>query len=191
MPVTRFISDLHLGHKNIPKYAGDLRGGGGSIEGHDKWIIKQWNSVVKKNDITWVLGDVAFTKEGLEKVSLLNGVKNLIIGNHDTFSLNTYNKYFNKIHGFMRYKDLWLSHPPIEDTRGLYNVHGHTHSKEVHRHNSNKKYICVCVEAVYGYPMCIDQVRRFIKLNEEHSGSRFNAAIESFKRASMPWTIND
>ena len=84
-----FISDLHLGHKNILSFAGDYRGGD-TVEEHDEWIVDQWNSVVGKRDVVYVLGDVAFTREGLAKCNRLVGNKKLILRNHDNFPLEEY-----------------------------------------------------------------------------------------------------
>ncbi len=151
-----FISDLHLGHKNICKFAGPMRGDVKTVEEHDEWIIDRWNSVVTKRDLIWVLGDVAFSKGDLDKVKLLNGCKHLILGNHDEFSLNLYSQYFNKIHGFLKYKGMWLSHCPINpiQLRRKVNIHGHVH------HNSliNPCYINVSVEALNGFPKPLDEI---------------------------------
>ena len=62
------ISDLHFGHTNILKFAGDLRGGTTSQE-HDEWLITQWNSVVKKVDLVYVLGDAAMNLEAYKNIS--------------------------------------------------------------------------------------------------------------------------
>lgn len=147
----RFISDLHFDHNNIAKYEGVNRGGVKNVAEHNEWIISQFNSVVNKNDLTWILGDVSFTREGLGLVRRLNGVKHLILGNHDTHAFKHYAEVFNKIHGFLKYKGVWLSHAPIRDLRDKINIHGHTHGKSIinlqwpnHR--------CVCVEALQGKP---------------------------------------
>lgn len=154
-----FISDLHFGHKNIHNYTGHLRGNVQNVDEHDEWIIKQWNSVVSKSDLVWVLGDVSFSKRTLYKVGRLNGVKHLILGNHDEFPLSYYQKYFNKIHGFIKYKGYWLSHSPILDTRGLINIHGHTHKDEMV--SNCGKYFCVCVEALNGKPIELEKINRY------------------------------
>lgn len=145
----RFISDLHFEHTNIGKWRG--------IENHDEWLIEQWNSVVKPQDLVWVLGDVAFRRKGLKKVKHLNGTKHLILGNHDTYPLKDYLEYFNKIHGFMKYKGFWLSHCPISagHLRGLKNIHGHTHSSNMFVAD----YVCVCVEAVNGKPITLEEIQ--------------------------------
>ena len=83
-----YISDTHLGHKNIIKL--DEQSGGrhfGSIEEHDNLIIENWNKTVKQSDKVYILGDFSWmnghdTEEILRK---LNGVKFLIKGNHDRY----------------------------------------------------------------------------------------------------------
>jgi len=152
------ISDLHFGHKNMERWAKDHRYIP-SIEEHDLWLIEQWNSIVTKRDVVKVLGDVAWTREGLEKVKLLNGTKHLVMGNHDTFGVQAYMDVgFRILPGLARYKrDTWLSHAPIHpsELRGKFNIHGHVH----HNDNTNDpRYYNVCVEASYGVPQLFQDV---------------------------------
>lgn len=151
-----FISDLHLGHKKICEFSSQYRGNCQTVEEHDSWLINQWNSVVSKQDLVWVLGDVAFSKEGLAKVKLLNGTKHLILGNHDQFTYEEYRQYFQKIHGFMKYKGHWLSHAPVHPNqlRGFRNIHGHVH----HNTLPDSSYINVSVEALEGKPIVLDLI---------------------------------
>jgi len=153
-----FIADLHLGHDNICDYEGARRGSPTNIDEHDDWIMYQWNSVVRKQDLVWVLGDVAFSHEGLHKLKRMNGSKHLILGNHDTFTNTKYYEYFNRIHGFMKYKKMWLSHSPIHpmSLRGLKNIHGHTHGSKP----DNDNYICVSVEHLNGMPLALDDINK-------------------------------
>ena len=67
-----YISDLHIGHQNCIKF--DQRPFSTLEEMHDT-IVKNWNSVVKKDDDVYILGDYAWRNEiGLEilKKSLFN-----------------------------------------------------------------------------------------------------------------------
>ena len=162
MTTIRFIADLHLGHNTIHEKAGRYRNNCKSVDEHDDWIIYQWNSVVKKTDLTWVLGDVAFKKTHLEKLKKMNGVKHLILGNHDLYSLDLYSKYFNKIHGFMKYKGFWLSHAPMQWTRSLINIHGHTHHVKSWSVTDVFRF-CVSVEALNGVPISIEEIREIVK----------------------------
>jgi calcineurin-like phosphoesterase family protein len=95
--------------------------------------------------------------EKLPLLKKLKGTKHLILGNHDEFTLETYKPYFNKIHGFVRYKGMWLSHAPIhpQELRGKVNVHGHNHKNVI----PDERYICVSVEQVNGKPKSLDEIR--------------------------------
>lgn len=150
-----FTSDLHFGHKNILKFAREYRQGS-DIEEHDEWLIESINKVVKKNDILFILGDVAFGSAGtpekagigiynLSKVGRINGTKKLFLGNHDGLGVHNYSKYFDSIEAMKRYKGFWLSHAPIhmQELRGVRNIHGHVHQNTV----PDERYINVCVEA--------------------------------------------
>lgn len=146
-----FTSDLHFGHTNIMRWQQDpyLRGNAASSDEHDEWLIDEWNKIVKKRDLVWVLGDVAMGKgekgvENLSKVGSLNGTKHLILGNHDDALQEYYHYYFSFIRGMFRYKRHWLTHAPIHtnELRGLPNIHGHVHTNTV----EDSRYINVCVE---------------------------------------------
>jgi calcineurin-like phosphoesterase family protein len=149
-----FIGDLHLGHKNILEFSPQR--GGTTIDEHNEWIIQQWNSVVRKNDMVWVLGDVAFSAAALELVNRLRGYKQLVRGNHDTQSTEAYLKYFNNVFGLVKKHGLWMSHAPIhpDELRGKRNVHGHVHLKSI----QDERYINVSVEAVNGVPKSLSEI---------------------------------
>lgn len=120
-----FTSDLHLGHKLAAEFREF-----DSVEDHDKTIIENYNSKIGKKDNVFILGDLAFTSEGLERAKELTGYKELIFGNHDTYELTKYLDVVQKVHGFRKYKDFWLSHCPIhpqEMYRCKGNIHGHIH----------------------------------------------------------------
>jgi len=165
-----FISDLHLGHKKILEFEGKNRGDGRltSVDEHDQWVVDQWNSVVTKRDLTWVLGDVCFDKTKLPLFKKMNGAKHLILGNHDEFPIADYLQYFNKIHGFMKYKGVWLSHAPIhtDELRGKFNIHGHVHSKLP----ASSWHIPVCVEHCGGKPKSWEELQWHMKHIQEACG---------------------
>lgn len=160
-----FISDLHLGHKRILEFSPER--GGTDVISHSEWLVQQWNSVVTKNDLVWVLGDVCFDKTHLKYLKRMKGTKHLILGNHDQFPLDTYLQYFNKIHGLMKYKGHWLSHAPVHEgsLRNLCNIHGHVHANSVQYYNylhntleDEYRYINVCVEANNGVPQTLEDL---------------------------------
>lgn len=79
----RYISDLHFYGDCINQF--DKRPFN-SIEEMNKYMIKQWNSIVKSGDIVIVLGDLFATKDAKQinsVLSRLNGKIRLIEGNHD------------------------------------------------------------------------------------------------------------
>jgi calcineurin-like phosphoesterase family protein len=150
-----FISDLHLGHRSILQFAGPLRGGT-TVDEHDEWLVNQWNSVVGNRDLVWVLGDVAFDIDKMPLLAQMKGRKKLVRGNHDKFDLGVYLKYFDDVHGLVKYRDFWLSHAPIHpsELRGRKNIHGHTH----HTCIPSPDYVNVSVEQLYGVPVTFEKV---------------------------------
>jgi len=154
------VSDLHLGHKNVIKWSPTR--GGYCVETHDNWIIERWNSVVAKRDVVWVLGDVAFSAEGLAKVSRLNGYKYLVSGNHDKYAVEKYMEHFKIKPGICRLKGIWLTHAPIHpsELRGRLNAHGHVHDNSVLAGDGkpDPRYYNTCVEACDGRPIPIEKL---------------------------------
>lgn len=74
-----FTSDQHFGHQMVS----ELRGKD-SVTQHDDWLMTCWNSVVAKNDVVYVLGDVSLNhNKAIEAMGKLRGIKYLISGNHD------------------------------------------------------------------------------------------------------------
>lgn len=59
--------------------------GPGDIDTMDQAMIEVWNNTVAPDDIVWHLGDVAMGQidRSLGFVSMLNGHKRLVAGNHD------------------------------------------------------------------------------------------------------------
>lgn len=151
-----FISDLHLGHRRVLNFAKEFRGGCETVEEHDEWIIERWNSVVRPRDVVKVLGDVAFSKEGLAKVCRLSGNKHLVMGNHDKYPIEEYLRDFRILPGVVKYKGFWLSHAPIypSELRGIKNIHGHVHGRSI----PDDRYINVCVEPLGGVPIPFDEI---------------------------------
>ena len=155
-----FISDLHLGHRNILKYSPNRFPGVTTVDEHDQALMDTWNQTVNRKDLVWVLGDVAMTREGLDKVAGLNGRKKLVLGNHDEFSMYEYLDYFDHVCGLAKEYGAWLSHAPIhpDELRGKKNIHGHLHSKTI----PDERYINVSVEQCGGVPVPLDFVKQHL-----------------------------
>lgn len=174
-----FISDLHFSHLSFSRFRQEVHPGSFSnINEHDEWLIDNWNSVVRKQrDIVWVLGDIAWNNEGLKRVKQLNGVKNLILGNHDSqrFKVQEFMRYFSSIHGVIRKYDFIMSHCPIHPNELNYhnwhtNVHGHIHhiekQKKIEEENPGK-YINVNVDILGPKPIRLEELRERIKRMKE------------------------
>jgi calcineurin-like phosphoesterase family protein len=132
MAQVRFIADLHFGHVNMAKKRGFA-----TVEEHDEHIIAKWNSVVKKQDLTYILGDVTMeSAKPYPLLSRLNGMKKVVLGNHDMPShIPELLKYVQCVSGLTRYKGIWLSHCPVHSMELEHRVsrviHGHIHENIV------------------------------------------------------------
>lgn len=152
------IADTHFGHKRIiePNMEKGSRPFN-TIEEHDAELVYRWNHTVKKNDTVWHLGDVLFGKDAFDTLAQLNGIKKLILGNHDTMSMELYQKYFTKIYGSLKMRHTLFSHVPVHPCqlkRFPLNVHGHMHAKRV----GDPAYVCVSVEQTNLAPVLMDTV---------------------------------
>lgn len=74
-----FTADLHLGHEKILRYCNRPFQ---SIQEMDETIIYNWNHVVKKEDVGYILGDFAFGNP-IDYYKRLNGIVYIVPGSHD------------------------------------------------------------------------------------------------------------
>lgn len=152
------IADTHFGHKRIIEP--DMEKGSrpfNTIEEHDAELVYRWNHTVKKNDTVWHLGDVLFGKDAWDSIAQLNGIKKLVMGNHDTQETSLYLKYFAKLYGSVKIRHALFTHAPVHPCqlkRFPINIHGHMHGKQV----ADSAYICVSVEQTNLAPILLDTV---------------------------------
>lgn len=152
------IADTHFGHSKIIEFEQHNRPFQ-SIEEHDEELVYRWNSVVRKNDTVWHLGDVVFGAHNLPILGRLNGVKHLVMGNHDHYPVSEYLKYFRKLQGAVQYRECVLTHIPVHPnqlSRFKGNIHGHLHSHSI----QDARYCCVSAEVVGLAPALLDTVIR-------------------------------
>lgn len=140
---TFFIGDTHFSHKNIIKYEDRPF----QDENHmDYEMIKNWNSVVGKNDRVFILGDFCMDSTGEQAIKIanqLNGQKFLIRGNHDYWAKNKEasdkfgwikDYYLLKHNGYK----IALFHYPIAvwdcKHHGSVHLYGHIHSNRDNHH---------------------------------------------------------
>lgn len=135
-----FTSDLHLGHARILEFCGNTRRGS-TVDEHDENIIEAWNSVVKKGDVVYILGDECLgdRDKGYKNIARLNGCKHLIRGNHSQLKTQEHKDVFQDIRDYKRIsvsidgrkQGIIMCHFPIISwdsmTHGTWMLFGHCH----------------------------------------------------------------
>jgi len=142
-----FISDFHIGHKNVIKFDG--RPFDNVDEMHVE-LLKRWNDIITDNDIVYYLGDLAFCRDETTKwfIYSLKGKINYILGNHDRMKDIVKFGRFDNIHeygteifikdddnkgarGSDGYQQIIMTHYPILSWNrahyGSWHLHGHCH----------------------------------------------------------------
>ncbi len=162
-----FISDTHFGHKGIltfeDKDGKPVRNFIDIIEMHTV-MIENWNRVVTPKDKIYHLGDVAFSKAGLQLLALLNGKKRLIRGNHDLYKTRLYMEHFQEIYGVRQINNYWLTHVPmhpdcVNTKRVIANIHGHLHTNVI----DDPRWINVSVEQIDYTPISFDEIKERVE----------------------------
>jgi calcineurin-like phosphoesterase family protein len=149
------IADTHFSHRKVTEFRPWA-----TVEEHDRALVEAWNATVRKDDTVWHLGDVCLGgRDKLAILSTLNGIKRLVLGNHDTYPKELYGLYFNKIFGAAEWHDCILTHVPVHpyqlDTRYRLNVHGHMHDKRI---DGDARYRCVSAEQIDYMPKLMWEV---------------------------------
>jgi len=143
-----------------------------SIKHMNETMIKNWNNVVKENDIIYHLGDFAddsFSFDWFNDIKKireqLNGRIRIVLGNHDRYM--PYNKWLEL--GFDRVYDqpvvidwfIILSHEPLflndfanSNAKAYLNIHGHVHGNVY----NNSHYVNVCAEKINYSPVNLDNL---------------------------------
>ena len=146
-----FIADLHFGGEEIVRYENRPFG---NVKEMENYMIKQWNSIVTKEDTVYVLGDFSTNQSAEEDSRILkelSGRKILVMGNHDQHRSQ---KDWRTI-GFeecsmwpILYQDFFLlSHEPLylNSNMPYANFYGHVHGNDTYRTIASQS-ACVCVE---------------------------------------------
>lgn len=134
-----FTSDNHFYHENIIKYCHRPFN---DVEDQNNTLINNWNSVVPKDGVVFVLGDFIHSGniELVKKIlNRLNGTIHLILGNHCYQSRFDREVLMNMFGGRVydvvtlitseESRNIFMSHyPHMYWQRGAYHIHGHVHS---------------------------------------------------------------
>lgn len=160
------ISDTHFGHTKIldfvPARAENL---GKTVEEHNEALVERWNAVIRSRDTVWHLGDVLFGQNNFSILGRLNGIKKLVLGNHDTYNASRYLQYFNDVKGAAKLDDFLLTHIPVHPSqkyRWRGNIHGHMHEKVL----DDTFYFNVSCEQVNFQPFPFYQIKRAYEQRE-------------------------
>lgn len=172
-----FTSDLHLSHTNSIKHNNRPFA---SSQQMDEEIIKRWNKKIAPNDTVYVLGDVCWgwnSKRIHDTFSKMNGIKYLIIGNHDKLGPHQLSNVWAEITPYKRitidnYRVI-LSHYPIADFDGMYHksihLYGHVHNNpSLMDYLDKTKYYAynVGVDTNNYYPYSWDDIKQKLGLND-------------------------
>ena len=168
------IGDPHFWHRAIINYCNRPFA---TVEEMNETLIKNWNKVVGKQDIVYVLGDFALCGKDriIEVGRALNGRKRLILGNHDGASLETYREAgFEYIYNHPIILDEFyiLSHCPQTyiQKNGLYaNIYAHVHDDPAHVDVSSRTF-CASVERSWMMytPIKFETIKQLMKECEEN-----------------------
>ena len=154
-----------------------------SAQEMDETMILRWNTAVRPQDKVYHLGDVTMDPARyLRLISRLNGHKRLILGNHDSGTVQEYLAAgFQKIYGCRVLDQILFTHIPVHPSalgRFKANVHGHVHEKPspepvVRVKNDDPgrtslvPYINVSVEVTEYRPITFEEVRQRIRTASE------------------------
>ena len=182
-------SDLHIGHNKEFLYESR---GFQTVEEHDKTLVSNWNGLVDKEDIVYVLGDIMLKHSledddfsyGLEILKQLKGNMVIIRGNHDSEAkIEKYKTCSNVIsagdaalylnypatgsyHFYLSHYPTLVSHEKLKHMKtALINLYGHTHQKE-HFYNEHPYMYCVCLDAHEMKPVLLDDIIEEIKIRK-------------------------
>ena len=156
------IADTHFGHSNIIEYENRPFS---SVQEMDEYLIKLWNSIVKNDDLVYVLGDFTLSRRMnviKELIRQLQGRKILIMGNHDTRKPKDYVECGFEVatrKPMMVEPGVILMHEPFEDASliacNYIYFFGHVHNN----HSLMDEYQnckCVSVERIDYRPVDLD-----------------------------------
>ena len=139
-----FSSDHHFFHDNIIRYCNRPFNDASHM---NEEMIRRWNEVVSEKDTVVYVGDLTAALRGRHAelrriISILNGNKVLIRGNHDHESSEWYLEAgFKRVVDHVNLEGVLLIHYPLHEafSRGIdpaalgaveHVVHGHTHQAD-------------------------------------------------------------
>lgn len=162
----RIIGDTHFSDLGIIRY--ENRPFNNTKE-MDETLIACWNNTVDPDDTVFHIGDVAFDLSVTEIkaiVSRLNGHKVLVLGNHDTESIDAYrNIGFEEVYRYPIIVGGYfiLSHEPLYmvNNSPYVNVFAHVHGNPAYKSVSTTSF-CASCERIDYTPIKLESIRQSI-----------------------------
>ena len=197
---TFVIADTHFGHDNICKFTredGTKLRPWNDVNEMNQALIDNWNSVVREQDMVFVLGDFTVNKKWVGVARQLAGRKILVAGNHDNATPQMYmDAGFGDVRGchVLYKKEVLLTHIPVHESQLARfsggNIHGHLHDHSQlgvrtvlrDRYDGHKfldeeeyvhpLYLCVSVEQPYvNYtPLLLEEALHLLKEKKNGKG---------------------
>lgn len=169
MTKTFFIADPHFGHENacvlFKRPDGTPLRHFKSASDADEYMVSEWNKLVSDEDRVNLCGDVVINRKFLHTLGRLKGRIRLVMGNHDIFKNDEYQKYVTDLAAYVVKKGFVASHMPIHTDsidRFSVNIHGHLHYNVI----NDPRYISVSVEQTQYIPLTLDQVMARVAMNQ-------------------------
>lgn len=180
-----FCSDPHFNHAKLLEYGLDIFYK--DVDDMNETIINNWNSVVPKDGVVFVLGDFALCSKTKihEFLSRLNGTIYFIFGNHDDKKHFDHPKIVKSDNYCVLEVDsqvIIMSHFPFRSWEkrqyDSWNLHGHCHGMLP---EDNSKQLDVYI---HGHP----KLRPFSYLEvKENMKTKVNLKIDSHERRTTFW----
>lgn len=163
---TLVISDTHFNHENVIRYSNRPYS---SIEEMNEALIANWNKAVGPEDVVICLGDFALgKKEDIPRiVARLNGIKVLVLGNHDRsknfyeqcgFSFVCKDMEYTPLSGRNNRPIIFSHHPRLGMSVDEVNIHGHIHEKELDETFDHNRYFNASVENINYTPIDLQEI---------------------------------
>lgn len=178
-----FCSDPHYSHQNLIKNLSRWKTGAirdfQSINHHNDTLVANINNTVGKNDVLFILGDIAFG--GFENIKIFMDrivcdEVHLIYGNHDEHIINNRNDIRKSFTTSTFYREITIDgklivnfHYPIREWngahKGAYHLYGHQHNLPEHRFSNTGRSMDVGLD---GHPEFRPyNIKEIFKLLEE------------------------
>lgn len=138
-----------------------------SVNAMNSYMIESWNLETAPDDIVFIVGDFfdaqyCTKQEMFDILNALNGIKVLIVGNHDKPFLDWYREYGLTVIEYPILKDqFWiLSHEPqfVSDAAPYANIFAHVHLNPMYKDVSSRS-ICVSAERLNYKPILLSEAK--------------------------------